>query len=377
MENILMGTLIGLVLGGGIAYVIARSVFNDKLKMINDKNTEVLDLKGFKDEIAALKGTTETIQQNIAQDRGSLKEMLSSMNLSKAEMVKVANELKTTLVAGGNQTQGNWGQLVIEHILQDRLGMTKGVEFSSQKGFSDEGGTQIPDIIVHLPGGRDVIVDSKVSLKAWDEYSNATDAVARQDALDRHIKSIKTHIMDLSKKNYQKLLNIKTLDAVIMFVPNEHAITSLGKDSREITDFALTKKITIVGPSMIYYVLKTVDQFWKVEKQNKNIQEVIRLATKTYDKAYGVYSSAQKAAKSFGQMDAHIQDVLKKIQDGSDSLLGAADKMKKIGGLNTKNELSASEKAKVDDDHIPEIGNGDDDDPDPDDNPPAAARIGR
>ena len=377
MENILIGTLIGLVLGGGIAYVIARSTFNDKLKIINEKNEEVLDLKGFKEEITALKGTTDSIQQNIAQDRGSLKEMLSSMSLSKAEMVKVANDLKTTLVAGGNQAQGNWGQLVLEHILQDRLGMTKGVEFSAQKGFSDEDNRQIPDIIVHLPGGRDVVIDSKVSLKAWDEFINATDEISKKDALDRHIKSVKTHITELSKKNYQKILGVKSLDAVIMFVPNEHAITSLGKDSRDITDFALSKKITIVGPSMIYYVLKTVDQFWKVEKQNKNIQEVIRLATKTYDKAYGVYSSAQKAAKSFGQMDAHIQDVLKKIQDGSDSLLGAADKMKKIGGLNTKNELSASEKAKVDDDHIPEIGNGDDDDPDPDDNPPAAARIGR
>jgi len=377
MENILIGTLIGLVLGGGIAYVIARSTFNDKLKIINEKNEEVLDLKGFKEEITALKGTTDSIQQNIAQDRGSLKEMLSSMSLSKAEMVKVANDLKTTLVAGGNQAQGNWGQLVLEHILQDRLGMTKGVEFSAQKGFSDEDHRQIPDIIVHLPGGRDVVIDSKVSLKAWDEFINATDEISKKDALDRHIKSVKTHITELSKKNYQKILGVKSLDAVIMFVPNEHAITSLGKDSRDITDFALSKKITIVGPSMIYYVLKTVDQFWKVEKQNKNIQEVIRLATKTYDKAYGVYTSAQKAAKSFGQMDAHIQDVLKKIQDGSDSLLGAADKMKKIGGLNTKNELSASEKAKVDDDHIPEIGNGDDDDPDPDDNPPAAARIGR
>jgi len=375
MENILIGTLIGLVLGGGIAYAIARSTFNDKLKIINEKNEEVLDLKGFKEEITALKGTTDSIQQNIAQDRGSLKEMLSSMSLSKAEMVKVANDLKTTLVAGGNQAQGNWGQLVLEHILQDRLGMTKGVEFSAQKGFSDEDNRQIPDIIVHLPGGRDVVIDSKVSLKAWDEFINATDEISKKDALDRHIKSVKTHITELSKKNYQKILGVKSLDAVIMFVPNEHAITSLGKDSREITDFALSKKITIVGPSMIYYVLKTVDQFWKVEKQNKNIQEVIRLATKTYDKAYGVYTSAQKAAKSFSQMDAHIQDVLKKIQDGSDSLLGAANKMKKIGGLNTKNELSASEKAKVDDDHVPEIENGYDDDPDPDDDPPAAARI--
>ena len=147
MENILIGTLIGLVLGGGIAYVIARSAFNDKLKIINEKNEEVLDLKGFKDEITALKGTTDSIQQNIAQDRGSLKEILSSMSLSKAEMVKVANDLKTTLVAGGNQAQGNWGQLVLEHILQDRLGMTKGVEFSAQKSFSDEDNRQIPDII--------------------------------------------------------------------------------------------------------------------------------------------------------------------------------------------------------------------------------------
>ncbi len=373
MENILIGTLIGLVLGGGIAYVIARSTFKDKLKIINEKNEEVLDLKGFKEEITALKGTTDSIQQNIAQDRGSLKEMLSSMNLSKAEMVKVANDLKTTLVSGGNQAQGNWGQLVLEHILQDRLGMTKGVEFSAQKGFSDEDNRQIPDIIVHLPGGRDVVIDSKVSLKAWDEFINATDEISKKDALDRHIKSVKTHITELSKKNYQKILGVKSLDAVIMFVPNEHAITSLGKDSREITDFALSKKITIVGPSMIYYVLKTVDQFWKVEKQNKNIQEVIRLATKTYDKAYGVYTSAQKAAKSFGQMDAHIQDVLKKIQDGSDSLLGAANKMKKIGGLSTKNELSPSEKSQIEDDDIPEIDP--DDDPDPDNDPPAAARI--
>ena len=123
---------------------------------------------------------------------------------------------------------------------------------------------------------------------------------------------------------------------------------------------------------MIYYVLKTVDQFWKVEKQNKNIQEVIRLATKTYDKAHGVYTSAQKAAKSFNQMDDHIQDVLKKIQDGSDSLLGAADKMKKIGGLNTKNELSKAEKSNLEDLIIDP-----DDDPDPDDDTPAVARIAK
>ena len=287
-------------------------------------------------DLQELKKTIDDLKSEQSEDRGTLKEKLKNLDDQRSDFITLTNQLKTSLTGGGNQIQGNWGQRVLEYILVDKLGMTEGLDFDSQESYREEDGLKIPDVVIHLPKERDIVVDSKVSLTAWDEYLNADDEVIKREAKKRHIT-------ELSKKNYQSIYNIKSLDAVIMFVPNEQAFSSLGDDTRDIIKYALSKKITIVGPSMIFYILKTVEQIWKTEKQSKNIETVISLATNAYDKAYGVYQAADAAAKSFKQVDEKIHDVMNKIKDGKGSLMGTLDKIKNTGGLSPKKEIPSKE----------------------------------
>ena len=146
------------------------------------------------------------------------------------------------------------------------VNLTCKFRFHVHENFDTEEGRLEPDVIIHLPGKRDVIVDSKASLKAWNDYVNAKDEQSRKSSLDEHRKSIKRHIDSLSSKNYQHIKELNTLDTVIMFCPNENAISSLGDISRNMMDYAISKKITLVGPSMLYYALKTVEYFLEKRK---------------------------------------------------------------------------------------------------------------
>ena len=220
------------------------------------------------------------------------------MRSAEQQVGLAAREIKNTLVTGGGQKQGAWGQLILEHILENKLQFTKGQEFEVQKSFSTDEGRLIPDVLVHFPDGRDVVIDSKVSLTAWDRYVNSTDEVEKKEALSDHRISIKNHIDSLAAKNYQKINAINSLDTVIMFCPNEPSISSLGDISRNMMDYAISKKITLVGPSMLYFALKTVEYFWKTEKQSKNVQRIIDLANKVSAQSVEIYDSAQSAHDS-------------------------------------------------------------------------------
>lgn len=326
MVEIILAFAVGLVAGLVVSKFLNKNKEGDLTKDLQD-----------------LKKTIDDLKTEQSEDRGTLKEKLKNLDDQRSDFITLTNQLKTSLTGGGNQIQGNWGQKVLEYILVDKLGMTEGLDFDSQESFREEDGLKIPDVVIHLPKERDIVIDSKVSLTAWDEYLNADDEVIKREAKKRHIVSLKGHITELSKKNYQSIYNIKSLDAVIMFVPNEQAFSSLGDDTRDIIKYALSKKITIVGPSMIFYILKTVEQIWKTEKQSKNIDTVINLATAAYDKAYGVYQAADAAVKSFKQVDEKIHDVMNKIKDGKGSLMGTLDKIKNTGGLSPKKEISSKD----------------------------------
>lgn len=368
MVDLYLGIIIGLVIGLLLGAV--------GLKMLTKNQASDVDFGEFKNQLDELKKDFSEVSKDISLERGSFKEMLRNMQSSKTQFENVARELKNTLVSGGNQKQGQWGEMLLSYILENKLGMTKGEEFETQTGYEDEDGNlQKPDVIVHLPSGRDIVIDSKVSLKDWDEFTNATDEGVKASAKAAHVESLKRHIRNLSSKNYSNIPGIKTLDAVIMFVPNEQAVSSLGKESRDITDFALEKKITVVGPSMIYYLLKSVDQLWKSERQKNNIMQIIKIATALYEKGVDVYNSAADAIKSIKSTDDKIQNVMNKIKDGRSSLLKDLEKMRKIGGLTSKKDLPMDVKSEISDDQdiskIPVI------DPDDDDPPPAAAASGR
>jgi len=318
---------IGIVLGGLIVFAI-YPLFKKK----NEVDT-------FKDNLDEIEKNIKTLQEDNLKYQGSITEKLNFFTSSGENFEKIANEMKNTLVAGSSQKQGAWGEMILEHILT-KLQFTEGEEFEKHKNFrSEDDDKLIPDFIVHFPQNRDVIIDSKVNLTAWDEYVNSDNLEDKEDALDRHKISIKAHIDSLSKKNYQSLDGINTLDAVIMFCPNEAAISSLGSSSRKMMDYAIEKKITLVGPSMLYFTLKTVEYFWKAERQSKNTKKIIELANKISSQSVEIYDSAKVAIDGIAKTSKGVDEIMKKIKDGRGSFLGKVDSLNKVGGLSPKKTL--------------------------------------
>jgi len=319
---------LGLIIGGLFIFAIYPIIFKKKR-----------DLSTLEENLNDIKKTMDDLQDKNSSYQGKITEKLESFTLSGMNFEKIANEMKNTLVAGSSQKQGAWGEMVLSHIL-NKLQFTEGEEFEKHKNLkSDEDEKLIPDFIVHFPQNRDVIIDSKVNLTAWDEYVNSDDENVKENALTRHKQAIKNHIDTLSKKKYQNLKGINTLDAVIMFCPNEAAISSLGIASRKMMDHAIEKKITLVGPAMLYFTLKTVEHFWKAERQSKNTQKIIELANKISSQSIDIYESAKIAQDSIVKTTKGVDDIMKKIKDGRGSFLSKVDNLNKVGGLSPKRNI--------------------------------------
>ena len=302
-------------------------------------------------KITAIQTLLGNMKTEEDQRTGSINTALTDIKTASQEISLRSQEIKNTLISGPGQKQGAWGQMVLEFIL-GKLGFTEGQEFQTQVSMkTDDGATKIPDVIVHFPdkdGQRDVVIDSKVSLTAWNEYENSDDENIKEEALKRHKKSIKDHIDSLSKKNYQKELGIKSLDGVIMFCPNEAAISTLGNSSRLMMEYAIEKKITLVGPAMLYFTLKTVEYYWRAEKQSKNTQQVIKLAEEIGSISIKVYEGAKKSVESIKKTGDGIDEVMNKIKDGRGSLLGKVNKMEKVGGISVKESQKIPQESKTD-----------------------------
>jgi len=315
---------------------------------LTKKNNDNISLETKITAIQTLLGNMKTEED---QRTGSINTALTDIKSASQEISLRSQEIKNTLISGPGQKQGAWGQMVLEFIL-GKLGFTEGQEFETQVSTkTDDGTTKIPDVIVHFPdkdGQRDVVIDSKVSLTAWNEYENTDDRNIKEEALKRHKKSIKDHIDSLSKKNYQKELGIKSLDGVIMFCPNEAAISTLGNSSRLMMEYAIEKKITLVGPAMLYFTLKTVEYYWRAEKQSKNTQQVIKLAEEIGSISIKVYEGAKKSVESIKKTSDGIDEVMNKIKDGRGSLLGKVNKMEKVGGISVKESQKIPQESKSD-----------------------------
>ena len=229
-----IGLFVGILIGSGGMFIYSK-LHEDKSENKNEN-----DVFG---EIKSLREKVETFKAEADTERGSINQILTDMRSAEQQVGEAAREIKRTLVTGGGQKQGAWGQLILEHILENKLQFTKGQEFEVQKSFNTNDGRLIPDVLVHFPDGRDVVIDSKVSLTAWDRYVNSSDEVEKKEALSDHRISIKNHIDSLAKKNYQSIKDINSLDTVIMFCPNEPSISSLGDISRNMMDYAISKKL--------------------------------------------------------------------------------------------------------------------------------------
>ena len=200
-----------------------------------------------------------------------------------------------------------------------------------------------PDIILHLPDIRDIIIDSKVSLSAWQEYCNSEDQLIKEDAHKRHIQSIRSHLKKLSEANYQKIYEIKTLDAVIMFMPYESAFDSMLDKTEEIILEANKYKIILASPSTLISVLKIIDNMWSINERNKNADLIAGTALEIYSQVEKVYSAFENAGYELSKSMGSIETAKSRLRDGKGSLVSRVKKMIKLGGLKPDKEISETD----------------------------------
>ena len=269
----------------------------------------------------------------------SLKQHMESIQLSLQNFNLAQNRLENTLVRWGSQQQGSWGEFVLKNIL-DGAGLREGHEYETQKAFRDENGNlQKPDVIVRMPGNRDIVIDSKVPLSAWHDFSNSDDDNQKKIFLKKFLESIKNFIRDLGKDDYASLYQINSIDSVLMFIPIEPALLTLYNEAEDLIEKAWQKKIIIVGPSTLPFLLKAVENMWRIDKQSKTIKDIAATASEIYDKAVNVYDSFNTVDQSLDKARLKMDEAKSRLQDGPGSLTKKIEKMKKLGRLNTKKQL--------------------------------------
>ena len=302
--------LLGFFSGAGVIALLYFFVIARKKSDVKENN----DLDSLKTNILSIQQSLQNF--NLAQDR-----------------------IENTLIRGGAQQQRPWGEFVLKNIL-DSVGLREGEEYETQKAFrNSEGNLQKPDVVVHMPGKRDIIIDSKVSLSAWHDYSNTKDQNAKAMHLKKFLEAVKNFVRGLSKDNYANLYEINTIDNVLMFIPIEPALLALYNEGVKIIEDAWQKKIMIVGPSTLPYLLKAVENMWRLDKQTKTIKDIAAAATDIYDKTVNVYESFNQANQSIDKAKDKMDEAKSRLQDGPGSLTKKVQKMKELGRLSTKKQL--------------------------------------
>ena len=279
---------------------------------------------------------TDTSQN---EDMVSLKDNITSIQQSLQNFNLAQDRIENSLIRGGSQQQGEWGEFVLKNIL-DSAGLREGEEYETQKAYKDtDGNLQKPDVIVHMPGNRDIIIDSKVSLSAWHDYSNTKDEEIKSKHIKKFLDSVKNLVKDLNKDNYSNLYEINTIDNVLMFMPIEPALLALYNEGKKIVEDAWQKKIIIVGPSTLPFLLKAVENMWRIDKQTRKIKDIAAAATDIYNKTVNVYESFDSANQSLEKAKFKMDEAKLRLIDGPGSLTKKVQKMKDLGRLSTKKHL--------------------------------------
>ena len=299
----------------------------DKLKVDNSDLLTPLQtqLKSFRERI-------ETITKEQIEERTSLKEQIKSLHEANIDTQQSAQNL-TNALTYDNKLQGDWGEEILSSLLSS-YGFKEGVEFDLQKQHKNEAGEKFkPDVILHLPEGKDVVIDSKVSLKDYVDYMADQ---SNEEALKKHIASIETQIKNISIKEYENLEGVRSLDFIFVFIPIEGALLLALQHKHSLFDDALKKNIMLVSPSMLSMSLKTVNFMWQTDKQNKNADEIARQAGKMYDKLAGFFNDLDKIESQLDKTKEGFSDARKKLQTGPGNLIGRAEKLKALGVKSNK-----------------------------------------
>ena len=311
---------------------LANEILEDKTKKFTEQNAQQLDilLKPLQTKLTEFKEQVSNSYEKESRERFALKheiERLANLNLKMSDEARsLTNALK-----GDSKIQGNWGELVLESILESS-GLRKGEEYLVQDSHTQADGSRLqPDVIIKLPEGRHLVIDSKVSITAYARHTEAATTDEADKELLAHIQSIRQHIQGLSGKNYAGIADIASVDFVLMFIPIEPAFLSALKSAPNLYQEALSKNIVLVCPSTLMATLRTVAHLWRQDQQNKNAMEIARQCANLYDKFVGFVEDLEQIGKRLDQAQSSYHDAFSKLKSGKGNLIKAAEKVKELG----------------------------------------------
>ncbi|MFL0809453.1 MAG: DNA recombination protein RmuC [Agarilytica sp.] len=315
----------------------AGKLFDSKQQSFSQQSIQGLEtvLNPFKQQLQNFNKQVEEVYHKENTQRNQLIGQIGELQKQTQKISADANNLASAL-KGDNKVQGQWGEIVLERLLE-QSGLEKGREYDTQLGFKSDTGQQYrPDVVIHLPEEKDIVVDSKASLVEYERYASAQDESDRAQALKGHIDSIKTHIKGLSLKKYEQLEGIKTLDFVFMFVPIEAAYVIAVQSEPGLFKEAYDKNIMIVSPSSLMVALRTVETMWRYEKQNKNAEKIATSAGRLYDQFVLVMTALEEVGSYINKAGESYDTVFNRLSSGRGNILKRIDDIKKLGAKASK-----------------------------------------
>ncbi len=316
---------------------LANKILEEKSEKFTKQNKEQLDqlLNPLGEKLEAFKKKVEDTYDDENRQRAGLKEQLKQMAELNKTMSDDAKNL-TKALKGDNKAVGDWGEIILERILE-RSGLTKGREYKTQQSFAKEGGGyDRPDVVVYLPDEKYMIIDSKISLKAYERYSSTDDQVEQQQALKEHVQSIRTHVKGLSEKSYQQIHGDRSPDFVLLFMPIEPAFGAALQYDSNLYYEAFDKNIVIVSPTTLLATLAVIDSVWKQEYQNKNAMEIAERGGALYDKFVGFVDSMNNVGQRIRQTQESYDEAMGRLSTGAGNLVRQAEMIRKLGAKTTK-----------------------------------------
>ena len=321
----------------------AEASLNKQSEQLNASNKQQLDLilAPLRDQLGDFRKRVDDVYTQEAQDRRGLAEQINQLKQLNSQLSSDAINL-TKALKGDNKTQGNWGEMVLEKVLE-QSGLRNGHEYHTQVNLTQTDGKRLqPDVVVHLPDEKDVIIDAKVSLVAYDRYHSAEDDESRKQALEAHLQSIKGHISNLSGKSYEDAEGVRSLDYVLLFIPVESAyMLALQSDKGEALFVdAMQRNIMLVSPATLLMALRTIHNIWRYEHQSQNAKEIAAQAEKMHKKLVDFVSSMEGVGNRLHQAQDSYDKAIKQLSSGRGNLLGQAQKIVKLGGIKPKKQVS-------------------------------------
>ena len=311
---------------------LSARIFEQRGKQLQEQQQQGLDgmLKPFREQLADFRRRVDQIHSDETRAQASLIEQLGQLRSLNQQMHEDARNL-TDALKGQVKTQGNWGEMILERVLESS-GLTRGREYETQVTLKDDSGQRrLPDAIVHLPENKDVVIDAKVSLVAYERLSSASTSEEREQALRDHLMSLRSHIKGLDIKDYSGLEGIRSLDFVLLFIPIEGAfMVAMEQDSSLYTD-AFARNIVLVSPTTLLVTLRTIQNIWRYEYQNRNALDIADRAGKICDQVSLVTESLDDVGDKLAKATSSWEQTRKRLTTGNGNLLRQAHQLKDLG----------------------------------------------